>query len=200
MTIRISLVDGQHTTVMLLRGVKSFVNSDNVEVILASSSDLPVTDINRTVVTNASFNVSDNPRWRNVFHGRIVNGVLITDQADILLSQKWGQGGARGQLAEYNIHKARLRLSFAPDGTLDGLMAGYAPTETLVQSTILGGATSSNGDCMSYWKALQASADGLKDRQSGQCKGISVANHIHAVPAFVFDRPSSKAAQTVARK
>lgn len=188
------LADGEHTMVMRLRDVQSFVNDDSVDVLFASSDEIPITDTSMHILTNVSFTVTANPRWRNVLHGRIVNGVLITDPTDIKLGQEWGQGGARGQKTEYDVRKGRLRLAFQPDGSLDGLMGGYEPIRTLMQSTILGGvgaAVVGNSDCVATYMALQKVADGLKDPKTGHCTAASSAHRIHAVPAYVFDRARS---------
>ena len=63
-----------------------------------------------------SFSVSDKPpRHRNVLHGRIRNGVLTTDPAEIELTETWGQGGARdirGSRSSYHYFKGRMKLEF----------------------------------------------------------------------------------------
>lgn len=197
------LADGEHTMVLQLGGVQSFVNDDDVSVLLASSEDLPYTDSGMNILTGASFTVSQNPRFRNELHGRIVNGVLITDPTDIHLSQKWGQGGARGKRAEYDIRKARLRVAFLPDGSIDGVVGGYQPIRSLIQGEILGGpgaATVAGLDCVAEYKTLQAAADGIKDPATGKCTGASTANMIKGIPAFVFDRAPGQRAKSVAAR
>jgi len=37
-------------------------------------------------------------------------------------------------------------------------------------------------------------ADGLKDPNTGECKGISSAQQIRAIPAFVTDLPATRTA------
>lgn len=196
------LANGEHTMVFLLRGVNSFVNDDNVDVVFASSDDVAITDTAKHILTNASFTVGKNPRWRNVLHGRIVNGVLITDPApEMHTSQKWGQGGARGQRAEYDIRKGRFHLTFQPDGSLVGLMGGYQTIKTIMQSSMLGGAGAAvvaGIDCAGKYSTLRRLADGIKDPATGKCTAVSSSWDVKAVPAFVFDRPPTK--QNVAAK
>lgn len=191
-----TLATGEYTIVLLLRGVHSLVNDDNVEVILASSPDRPVVDAKQNFIFNASFGITPNPRWRNLLNGRIVNGVLMTDPKDILLTRPIGLQGARGQRAEWDFGRSRLRLAFRPDGSLEGLIGGYQPLLSLIQPQVLGGIGSVNAagiDCASEYATLQKLADGRRDPATGQCNAISSAWQVDAVPAFVFDRPEAGA-------
>lgn len=185
---------GEWTQVILLRGVDSLRNDDSIEVIYANTPDRPPVDSKGAFLRGASFVVSDKaPRERNVLHGRIVDGVLTTDPADIKLVQTWGQGGARdirGNRSKYEYKKGRLRLAFQPDGSLRGYMGGYRPLFDVIVSASLGGAGSAlvaGIDCSSQYATLQKYADGLKDPKTGKCTGISAAQEIRAIPAFVTD-------------
>lgn len=193
------LASGEHTMVLQLRGVDSFVNDPDVTIVFATTGDAPVLDSKRGFVAGASFRVSDNPRWRNVLHGRIVNGVLITDPTDVHLTRRLGVGGVPGEKFEWDLRAARLRLAFQPDGTLKGLLGAYQPVRNLIGMTILGGvgaATVAGIDCASQLTTLRKLADGLRDPKTGQCSGISSAMDVSAVPAFVIDRPAAIPAAT----
>lgn len=186
------LRNGEHTMVLLIRGIDSLVDDDKVEVIFGSSGDMAVTDTQRNVITGASFTVSDNPRWRNVLKGRIANGVLTTEPAELHTSQKWGHGGIRGQRAEYIFHRGRFRLAFQPDGTVKGMLGGYQPIATMMQVTTLGGigaAQIAGINCAGAYATLRKMADGVKDPATGKCTALSSALEVQAVPAFVFDTP-----------
>jgi len=188
------MVSGEWTQVILLRGVNSLVRDDNVEVIYANTPDRPTVDSMGKFLPGGSFSISDKPpRNRNVLRGRIENGVLTTDAADIKLTQTWGQGGARdlrGNRSKYDFRKGRLRLTFQPDGSLTGLVGGYRPVFDLIQSPSIGGVGSAvvaGIDCAAELSTLRKYADGLRDPKTGKCTGVSSANRIQAIPAFVND-------------
>jgi hypothetical protein len=195
------LNSGEWTQVILLKGVDSLQNDPDVEVIYANTPDRPVLDTKGNWLPGASFTVSDKPpRNRNVLHGRIVDGVLTTDPTDIKLVMTWGQGGARdlrGQRGKFDYRKGRLQLKFQPDGTMTGLLGGYRPYFDTILSGSLGGAGTAlvaGHDCASELKTLRTMADGLKDPKTGECKGISSAQQIRAIPAFVTDLPVTRTA------
>ena len=198
------MVSGEWTQVILLRGVNSLVRDDNVEVIYANTPDRPMVDSMGKFLPGGSFSISDKPpRNRNVLRGRIQNGVLTTDIADIKLTQTWGQGGARdirGNRSKYDFRKGRLRLVFQPDGTATGLVGGYRPVFDLIQSPSIGGigsAVVAGIDCAATLSTLRKYADGLRDPRTGKCTGVSSANRIQAIPAFVNDL--NTATRTAAR-
>ena len=185
---------GEWTQVILLRGVNSLVRDDSVEVIYANTPDRPMADSTGKFLPGGSFSVSDRaPRNRNVLHGRIDNGVLTTDTADIKLTQTWGQGGARdirGNRSKYDFRQARLRLTIQPDGSITGILGGYRPVFDVIQSPSIGGvgsALTAGIDCAAELATLRKYADGIRDPKTGKCSGISTAMRIQALPAFVND-------------
>ena len=195
---------GEWTQVILLRGVDSLTRDDNVEVVYANTPDRPVVDSSGKFLPGASFTVSDKPpRNRNVLKGRIADGVLTTDTADIVLTQTWGQGGARdirGNRTKYDFRRARLRLEFQPDGSVTGLLGGYRPVFDVIHSPAIGGAGSAltaGIDCAAQLRTLRHYADGLRDAKSGKCTGVSSAIRIRALPAYVNDL--NTATRTAAR-
>jgi hypothetical protein len=195
------MASGEWTQVILLRGVDSLQNDDDVEVIYANTADRPAVDTKGKFLPGGSFTINETgARHRNVLHGRIVDGVLTTDPANIALAQTWGQGGARdirGNRGQYHFAKARLRLRFQPDGSVTGMVGGYRPLLDVIEAESLGGAGTAlvaGIDCSSYLKTLQKMADGLKDPRTGQCQGISSAFQISGVPAFVNDTPAIRTA------
>ena len=189
---------GEWTQVILLRGVSSLENDDDVEVIYANTSDRPVYDNNGKFLRGASFSVSrDSARRRNVLRGRIADGVLTTLPKDIELAQTWGQGGARdirGVRTTFSFRQGRLRLKLQPDGSAVGLLAGYRPIIDPISAQVLGGAGSAlvaGMDCASQLATLRRHADGYRDSATGKCTAISSALEVIAVPAFVNDTQTS---------
>jgi hypothetical protein len=195
------MASGEWTQVILLRGVDSLQNDNDVEVVYANTSDRPVVDSKGKFLPGASFTVNETgARHRNVLHGHIRNGVLTTDPASIVLAQTWGQGGARdirGNRGQYHFDKGRLRLQFQPDGSVTGMLGGYRPLFDVIEAEALGGAGTAlvaGIDCSAYLATLRKMADGLRDPKTGQCHGISSAMRISAVPAFVTDLPPARTA------
>jgi hypothetical protein len=183
-----------YTIVLILHNVHSLVNDDNVDVILASSPDKPITDSQQNFIRDASYQVMKDPRWRNVLHGHIHNGVLTTETKDILLQRPIGLGGNRGLRSVYDFARGKLELTFKPDGTVEGVMGGYAPLITFMQQEIFGGAgtvTVADIDCSSQYVTLKKLADGERDPTTGQCNRISTVMQVDAVPAFVFDQAAT---------
>lgn len=187
---------GEWTQVLLIQGIDSFERDDDVTVIYANTPDRPVADSKGRFLPGASFTISDTaPRNRNVLKGRIVNGVLETAPQDIVLTQTWGQGGARdirGNRTKFTYRKGRLRLTFLPDGTVSGMLGGYRPFFEIFQSAAIGGigsATTAGIDCASQLATLRQMADGIRDPQSGKCTAVSSAMQLAAIPAFVTDIP-----------
>jgi hypothetical protein len=188
------IVSGEWTQVILLRGVNSLVHDDNVEVIFANTLDAPPVDDKGNFLRGASFRISDKPpRERNVLHGRIDNGVLTTEPADISLDETWGQGAPRdirGVRTKFHYIRGRLRLVFQADGSLQGLLGGYRPINDTIVSEELGGVGSAfvaGIDCAQELATLKKYADGVRDRTTGKCTAVSAAMQIEAVPAFVTD-------------
>jgi hypothetical protein len=189
---------GEWTQVILVRGIDSFERDDDVTVIYGNTPDRPMADSKGAFLRGSSFSVSTKaPRFRNVLKGRIVNGVLTTEPADIKLTETWGQGGARdirGNRSALDYRQGRLRLVFQADGSVAGLLGGYRPVFDVIKSPSLGGvgaATTAGIDCASRLKTLRQYADGLPDPGSGKCTAVSSARRIVAIPAFVNDAPGN---------
>lgn len=187
---------GEWTQVILLHGVDSLEHDDDVEVIYGNTPDAPYVDNDGHFLPGGTFTISNKPpRHRNVLKGRIDNGVLTTQPKNIELTETWGQGGARdirGNRTTYDFREGRLRLAFQPDGSLTGLLGGYRPLFDIIASPSIGGAGSplvAGIDCAAELETLKHYADGLRNPKTGQCEGISSAQQIRAIPAFVNDVP-----------
>lgn len=189
-----ALVSGEHSMVMLVRGIDSFERDESVEIVFASTDDLPVVDSRQNFVPDVSYTVGRNPVWRNVLRGRIDKGVLTSAPADMRLRRIFGHGGLRGQRGEYDLRSGRLRLTFAPDGSVKGLLGAYQTPVNVILSTVTGGFGAAVGggyDCAAQYNTLKKLADGGRDPATGQCTTVSAAFDVAAVPAFVFDRAAT---------
>jgi hypothetical protein len=185
---------GEWTQVILLRGVDSLINDDEVEVIYANTADRAVTSQDGEFLPGASYVIDVTPpRNRNVLRGKITDGVLTTEPADIKLAQTWGQSrqrDLRGARSQYDYRRGRLRLQFHADGSLTGMLGGYRPVFDLIAAPAIGGlgsATVAGIDCAQQLATARKFADGLRDPKTGQCTAVSSAAQIRAIPAFVID-------------
>lgn len=175
------------SVVMVVRGVQSWDNDPDVEVVIAGSPEKTPRDVRQQVAEGGSIAMTDNPRWRAVAKGRIENGVLITEPADLVLPDNW-VGASAG---EFIMKHARLRVRLQPNGDLAGDAGGYRPIDNVLGTLEVGGpgvASTAGVDCASVRKTLRVLADGDPDPKTGACTTVSMALDFAARPAFVFDR------------
>lgn len=188
-----SLLSGEKTVVLTLRGVDSLENDPEVEVVLASSKSKPALGGGGKIVAGSSLTIADNPAWRNVLRGRIDHGVLRTRASDIRLSQEWAVGGTTGSNMEWEFARGQLRLAFRPDGSVSGVLGGYQPLMSDLRWVKFFGGLNIVGalwlDAGSWYATLLQMADGDPDPRTGRCRSISSTYVVEAIPAFVFDRP-----------
>jgi hypothetical protein len=206
-TYEIEMYTGAWGILITLKGVTDLKNSSNVEVGLYANADPLQLSPTREALANATYAIDQDPRFRATTHGRIVNGVLTTDPVDV-----------RFHLITNNIHlerplrDARLRMTFTPDGGMEGIMAGYTPVEDMYDfqygfrngtdgkgapaplqlRTIssVGQAAVLEHTCNGAYYALKQFADGHRDPKTGQCTSISTQYRIKVIPAFVVDTPT----------
>ena len=203
-TFTIAMLTGEWGILLSLKGVTNLQNDDNVEVDIYANGDPIQLSPAREPLANATYAAEQNPKYRTVAHGRIVNGVLTTDPVDM-----------RFHWVVNNIHldrtldDARLRATFTPDGGIDAILAGYTPVEDMYDFqygfrngkdangnhapyklralSSMGQARVLDWTCEGAYYALQAAADGHRDPATGKCSAISTQYHIKAIPAFVVD-------------
>ena len=182
--------DGLHNYLIELKGVNDRRNDPDVEVGIYSTEDNSMLSGAGDHLPHQTFAITKNPRWHNVVHGRIVDGVLHTDTADVITLDWFSAlNGPFGAANEYEFHRAQLRLELLPDGTLKGILGAYLPIDATSAQARNGGkgvATNGNRDCASEYKSMAVYADGFPDPKTGQCTMISMSNDVVAIPAFVL--------------
>jgi hypothetical protein len=184
------LNEGLHTIVIEIAGVDDLRNDEDVSVGFFSTRDKPLL-VGKKLMPHSSFTTLDNPRWRHVTKGRIVDGVITTEPFDLVLNMEWAVGGERGAREEYDMRRARFRLQLLPDGGIKGLMGAYQDIDNVYSlfRTVGAGVSAVAGvDCAAEYKALEAMADAYPDA-SGQCRAVSLAYEVEGVPAFVLHPP-----------
>lgn len=182
--------DGNTTTLVEISGIHDEKNDAHVNVAIIFSRDKPIRDAAGKYVPNYTYRTTDNPNFAlyNVrLHGRIVDGVIITEPVKRFLLNL-------GQDPQLELFDARLRLEILPDGSLKGVLAGYRDWREIITTSASGyseGLFSYRQPGLYY--ALKRAADGLKNPVTGECDGVSIAYEIDAVPAFIIpDGPGAK--------
>ena len=164
-------------------GITDPKNSDNVTVEIFRANNHIARDTSGGVRADMTFKTDPDPRSHNVLHGRIKDGVLTTDPADIrLVADPF-------LIPEYDWHQARLRLKMNPDGTLKGYLGGYHDWYALYWSYASSGWVeehSASLDMPAFYYTLRRLADASPDPKTGENKEISTAYEVEAVPAFVI--------------
>jgi hypothetical protein len=175
--------NGQLAILLQISGIDDEKNDDSVDVTLLYSLDpMEKNGAGTAVLSDVTFRVTDKPELASFFtrlHGRIVNGVLITDPVTEMKTNMPLD-------TPVTLHHAQMRLEFLPDGSIKGLLGGYqdwrhiatANGSSLVESLIGTSITAMYG-------AFKRAADGFKDPVTGECNEISSAYDIEGVPAFL---------------
>jgi len=176
---------GLLSILVVVSGIDNELNDKNVDVtLLYSKTPMAKNATGSQILPDYTFAVSEKPEFTQNFarlHGRIVNGVVITDAIKRLPIDEGGE--QRIILAD-----ARIRLQFMPDGTMKGVVGGYEDWRELMNHWAAAGGGFEAGmgyQCPGVYNALKKAADGLKDPVTGEYNGISEAYDIEGVPAFI---------------
>jgi hypothetical protein len=175
-----------------ITGVTSLQNSDHVEVTTYRGLDRLQTDAGGRYILPGGTQRID-VRWGQRFiqhmHGKIVNGVLLTEPAD--LAFPWAVFEVATD--EY-LRAARLRLKLSPTRA-EGLIGGYADIETwylqLMKSQSTHDQSYGQLTSMSLYKAMRRLADAYPDPKSGMNTSISSALRADFTQVYIL--PASKA-------
>ena len=206
-TFEIEMYTGSWGILITLKGVTDLKNDANVEVGLYASADPLQLSPTREALADATYAVDQDPRYRATTHGRIVDGVLTTNPVDVRFH--WIVNSIH---LDRTLRDARVRMTFTPDGGLEGILAGYTPIEDMYDFqygfrngkdgagnpaplrlravSSIGQAAVLGHTCNGAYYELKQLADGHRDLATGQCTSISTQYRIKAIPAFVVDAPT----------
>lgn len=184
--------EGENRILIELSNVHSLVNDDDVQVTMYRGLDPLLMDATgKSAVPGGSERID--AKWGAKYiqhmHGRIVNGVLTTDAADIVYP--W----AVFYIATDEFMRgAHLRLKLTPTSA-DGELAGYSDIESwysqLMRSYSTHHQSYGQQSAPSMYKALRKMADGYPDPKTGANTAISSALHMNFMQAYIV--PESKA-------
>jgi hypothetical protein len=206
-TFEIVMYTGSWGILLTLTGVDDLRNDPDVQVGIYANADPLQLSPTREALPNATYAIDQDPRFQATAHGRIVDGVLTTDPVDVRFHWE-----VNSMYLERPLQDARLRLTFTPDGGLEGILAGYTPIEAMYDlqygfrngrdargqpaplqlRTIssVGQAAVLGHTCNGAYYTLKKLADGHRDPASGQCTSISTQYRIKLIPAFVVNTPT----------
>jgi hypothetical protein len=139
-----------------------------------------------------TFRVDPTPRWHNVFHGTLKDGVVTTDAPG-----NFRMGADPYFTSEFDFSQVHLRLELKPDGALDGILGGYQKWEPIYWGYADVGVYIEDVTGMDYvglYHALKKLADSDPDPKTGRNTRISAAYRVEAVPAFVVPVVASQTA------
>jgi hypothetical protein len=178
--------EGLRTYLIEIKGMDDPKNNKNVELGMYLGSDSLVLDAKGEVRRDTTQRISKDPRWHNIVHGTMKDGVITTDVFDLNLL------GDPLWIPEFHFKQARLRLEVQADGTLKGTLGGYEDLQTLYYNTSKSGLlfeTTNAASCPGVYYALKKMADGYPDPKTGECTAMSVAFNVEALPAFLIHQP-----------
>jgi hypothetical protein len=168
--------DVYNRIIIELSGVESLVNDDDVQVMVYRGRDPILLDsTGKNAIPGASQRIDT--RWGAKFiqklHGRITDGVLTTDPADLVYP--WAVFYIP---ADEFMHAARFKLKLSPTGA-EGMLGGYTDIETwysqLMRSYSTHHQSYGQSSAPSIYKALRRLADGYPDAKTGANSAISSA-------------------------
>jgi hypothetical protein len=174
-----------------ISGVQSLVNDDNVTVRTYRGLDELLSDgtgsgfiPGGTQHVDVRFGRFVESTWK----GKIVNGVLITEPADLTLNA----GESFGTTGIQKLRGMRFRLKLTAQKA-EGLMAGYVDIEEFMRQVNEGNSThiASYGQLStpSLYRALRRLADGYPDPKTGEMTAISSALQVKFIQAFIVHSP-----------
>jgi hypothetical protein len=178
-----SVRDGMPAWLIQVSGIDDEQSDENVEVRILRATESVKLNVAGDVQTYMTFTVDRDPRLQNnVFRGSIQHGTFVSAQPIkfFMLADSFVQ-------PEFDLDKARLRLTFSANGSVTAYLGGYVPWimpyMTYAQSDYrneLSAGINSPG----IFYALRRLADGDPDPKTGARDRISATYQISAVPAF----------------
>jgi hypothetical protein len=185
--------EGLVTYLIEVTGITDPQNSDTVEVSIYQGADPLVQDGAGGVQADSTLHIATDTRWQGHTKGRIKDGVLTTEPFDVDLRNDavW--------LPEFHFKRARLNVTFQPDGSLKGHLNAYQDWASIYWGMAKTGfllEKFSSGNCPAMYAAFKQMADGDPDPKTGQCTTVSTDYGVDAVPAFLIHPPEGKGEKT----
>jgi hypothetical protein len=183
--------------VIEISGVHNLVNDDNVTVkSYRGDDDILTTADGEEFLPGGTQHIDT--QWgkfvQSTWKGKIVNGVLITEPADLTLPV----GGSFGTTPNHKLRGLRFKLRLTPEGA-EGLMAGYVDVDRFIQQMNISWATGCDGcswAVASLHGAMKRLADGYPDPKTGAMTAISSALLVKFGRVFIMPQSQQEVAAT----
>ena len=178
--------DSSKGTILIeVTGVNTGVNDPDVQVAYYGTDTVFSKDGNSNILPYASYRISPTPIYGATAHGKIVDGVLITDPVDAKLPLF-----GHNFIGDMAIRGVRLRMKLdqgTPEGPYSGMLAGYFDLDSWRDWMARIGFLVVTGqwDCPAVIEASKRLADGYPDPKTGNCTALSTSMDFQAEPAFV---------------
>lgn len=178
-----TLLSAQAPTAIVVRNLDDIANDPDVTVDIYGVREPIVRDARGKVIRGHTFTPVADRSLHASFKGRIEDGILTTEPGDLNVQVK-------EQIVD--IHRsfrgARIRMTFKPDGTVEGGIYGYYSLASLwdyfVQRTQLS-ADFTRYSCPALHHAFNRLADGYRDPATGRYTAISSAFGFVGTHSFV---------------
>lgn len=192
-----TVLDNGYATLLELKLRSGTLRNGRVEARLYTSAGPVTKDANGKVIPEMSHTVHEDPTFHSaVFAGEIRDGVLNAGPVDAKLRFK-----VQAIDNFYYFRDLRIRATLHPDGSIDGVLAGYWDGQNLfdfMTAVYIGehhlGRSAANNlgyQCAGLYHAIPRVADGHFDPQRGQCTSVSTVIKFAAVPAFIIAPPAA---------
>jgi hypothetical protein len=174
--------DGRYTIVVVASGTGAdWRNDNNVKLGFYLSKDKMVKDANGDIARDYTFRINPDKTYQAVVDARTVNGVIErTEPGQQIITRSVDS-------LPLFLKDARVRFSIDDNGKLYGFIGGYRSIDDYYYEWAGGGAIfelTMHINVPAYWYALQRSADGHFDTETGRYTTISTAYRFYGVPAF----------------
>jgi hypothetical protein len=169
-------------TVLQIQEIDDERNDEQVKVVIYRGKDRLAVDAQNRAIPWQSQRIDTNTRPQHL-RGRIVDGELITEPADVTWHAVSFHGHAQRPIL---IRGAQFRLRLNEAGA-EGVRTGYVDVASwwrVRRATVLAGSFAGDSP-PSLYAALHRLADGYKDPQTGACTALSSAMKLEFVRAYV---------------
>jgi hypothetical protein len=186
---------------MEISGVDDLINDDDVTVTLYRGLDPLITSADGKDFLSGSSQRIDSRWGQRYVHrlkGKIVQGVLTTEPADITLPY----ANTFDTNPDQTFKAGRLRLKLTPSRA-EGLLGGYVDVEEWHRGFAINWSSHhvsyGQGSIPSIARALRQLADAYPDPVTGKNTAISSALQVQFVQAFILHSPEKPPSVAVAR-
>ncbi|MDG2243430.1 MAG: hypothetical protein P8L66_08030 [Rhodospirillaceae bacterium] len=188
------LSSGLGMILMEITDVDDMTNDDSVMVSFYRGTGSFSLDSKGEVLPFASYeidHVDGVPRYDDTVSGKIVDGVLMTDSADVHLPHFGNYQYIRQLIRDLQIH-----VNITPEsGKTSGLAYGYYGVEqfySYVRGLLTSFPNRHKYSCPAIYAAAHDLADGHPDPETGECTTLSSAFKFEAARAFINHPDSEK--------